>query len=64
MYYGFETGHDGKERHAELLREAEQMRLIRLAKQDRPKSKGRFHALRTWLGNQLIGLGRQLAEAA
>ena len=64
MYYGFEPSNDGKERHAELLREAEQMRLARQVKADRPQRKDRTRALRTWLGNQLIGWGRLLTGTA
>lgn len=64
MYYGYDHGIAAKERHAELIRDADAWRFARRMRAALPGYSRRTNALRIWLGNQLIGWGRQLVRAA
>jgi hypothetical protein len=64
MYYEYDHGLAAKERHAELMREADAWR--RSSKHRAALGQGGdwANALRVWLGKQLIGWGRQLSGAS
>lgn len=63
MFQEFEPGREGKERHADLLRQADEWRLAHAA-QTQPSLANQWSSeLLIWCGKQLIGLGRQLQRA-
>lgn len=67
MFSGIELGHEARERHNDLLRQAAAHRLAQTTKQAKT-----YHYERTrwssaaliWLGQHLIGWGQQLQRAA
>lgn len=64
MFYGYDHGNAAKERHADLIRDAEVWRLTRKVKTAQASGQQWSSALRIWFGKQLIGWGRQLVRAA
>lgn len=53
-----------KYRHKELLREAEQYRLVQLAKSGQEPRDKFYLRVEAWLGEQMITLGSRLKEKA
>lgn len=64
MFYGYDIGNAAKERHAEMLREAEQERLARRGRAQQTNRTKWSSALLISVGKQLIGWGQQLERAA
>ena len=63
MFYEIKPGSEGRERHADLLHQADEWRLAQQVKTYSPFWSQWSSALLIWLGKQLIGWGRQLQRA-
>ncbi len=63
MMYEFEPGFEGRERHADLMRQADQWRLAQRLRTQPSLMSQWSSTMLIWFGKQLIGWGRQLQRA-
>lgn len=63
MLYGIDSGFEGRERHADMMRQADEWRLAQRVRTQPSRVNQWSSALLIWFGKQLIGWGRQLQRA-